>query len=694
VSNPELVAALDLDQWSEDLAAQTTLPMLVRRLILATATVTEITMRAREGALLAGWDGIVRSDSADAHVPRGVSGWELGTGKDPRRKAQSDFRSRTKDPLGLDAATTVFVAVTSRYWHDRDKWRDARRQQGLWADVRAYDADDLMTWLERAPSVHYWISEQLGREPRDVRTPDAWWERWVSQTRVVLPRSFLLAGRDGVVSEVRAALGLPPQPVTIVGPSREEALAIVCASLRGDGAESDVLRARAVIVSAPGVWDRLVDSAHSLVLVANFDDADLASALGNGHHVIVPMGRDARPGDGQIVIPLLDRGKATEALADEAAGISLEAADRYAAQGRRNLLSLRRTLAINRRFGRPSWSQGEEGPRLAPLVLAGSWSDDVGGDREVIQELTGRSYSDVEGDLVMWSVQDDVPLTITGQLWRVVSKEDVWDLVSALTTKTTLNLFDDVGARVLEEHNPALDLPAEQWFMASIVGKPRTYSLRLRQGIADTLAFLGGYATNQRLNDGETGQQHAQRVVRAVTEHANADLTGRAWQSLADVLPLLAEAAPDAFLDAVDVALASDPPVLRSLFMDASLGPISSTSSPHIGLVWALESLAWSSAHLSRAVGALAGLAEIDPTPAANVRPRPAVSLAAVFSLYDPQTSVPLARRLEVLDGLRGRAPAVTWPLMRAILPSRMPIQTPSYRPRWRSWALGQPDTT
>jgi hypothetical protein len=47
VSNPELITAVDLDQWSGTLTAQTTLPILVRRLILATTPVTEITMRAR-----------------------------------------------------------------------------------------------------------------------------------------------------------------------------------------------------------------------------------------------------------------------------------------------------------------------------------------------------------------------------------------------------------------------------------------------------------------------------------------------------------------------------------------------------------------------------------------------------------------------------------------------------------------------
>ena len=59
-------------------------------------------MRAREGALLPGWDGIVRSDAADPHVPIGTSGWELGTSKDPRDKAQSDISHRTEKPLGLD----------------------------------------------------------------------------------------------------------------------------------------------------------------------------------------------------------------------------------------------------------------------------------------------------------------------------------------------------------------------------------------------------------------------------------------------------------------------------------------------------------------------------------------------------------------------------------------------------------------
>jgi hypothetical protein len=696
MSNPELVTALDLDQWSESLAAKSTLPVLVRRLILATASVSEITMRGHEGVTLPGWDGLVRSDVDDPHVPRGASGWELGTSRDPRSKAQSDIHDRNLDPQGVDPATTTFVAMTSRLWRDRDAWRSARRADSPWADVRAYDADDLETWLERAPSVHTWISEQLGREPRDVATPDSWWQRWIHRTRVILPRAFLLAGRDATVSQIRDALGQTPRPITVAAGSGEEALAIVCASLIGGGEDMDDIddiRARALVVSSAGAWDRLVDTKHGLVLVPSFDDADLGAALRNGHHVVVPVGREARRGAGDIEVPSLDRQAAKEILAAAPVGIEGDLADRYAGHARRNLLSLRRTLAINPAFERPSWSQAAEGGRLVPLVLAGSWSEDLEGDREAIEALTGRTYAEVEADLAVWSAMDDAPLLRTGAAWRVVSKEDAWDLVSRLLTTTDLTRFHEVAPRVIEEPDPALDVPPERRFMAAVIGKPRTWSPRLRQGLADTAAFIGGYATDQVLRDGATGRMHARRLVAAVTDNAHADATGRAWQSLADVLPLLAEAAPDTFLDAVDTDVRQDEPLLRSLFLDSKLATFG-TSSPHFAMVWALESLAWSSDHMSAAAHALARLAEIDPEPDARIHPRPAGSLAGLFDLSSPQTSLPLDRRLVVLDLLRRRTPSAAWPLMRAILPTHLgALGSPSHRPRWRSWAQGRPQT-
>jgi hypothetical protein len=190
-----------------------------------------------------------------------------------------------------------------------------------------------------------------------------------------------------------------------------------------------------------------------------------------------------------------------------------------------------------------------------------------------------------------------------------VSKEDAWGLVSSLIALTDLTRFHDVAPRVLDELDPALDVPLERRFMAA-AGKPRTWSPRLRQGIADTTAFLGGYATDEVLRDRLTGKLRARRVVAAVAGNANADATGRAWQSLTDVLPLLAEASPETFLDAVDTDLRRDEPLLRSLFLDSQLATFG-TSSLHFSLIWALESLAWCGDHMSAAAHALARLAAI-----------------------------------------------------------------------------------
>jgi transposase len=84
-----------------------------------------------------------------------------------------------------------------------------------------------------------------------------------------------------------------------------------------------------------------------------------------------------------------------------------------------------------------------------------------------------------------------------------------------------------------------------------------------------------------------TGQAWVTRIVRRLFEHAR---DWQLWASLAGHLPLLAEAAPEAFLAAVERGLVSEPPMLVNLFTDAQHYPME--SSPHTGLLWALELLA------------------------------------------------------------------------------------------------------
>src|SRR3954447_18373618 len=92
----DLVDATDLDAWAGSLEAKPLLPRLVRRLIASTPGVTEVSVRAGEGIGLSGWDGEAKSRKGGPYVPQYTSRWEMGTGADPGRKAQDDYRKRTR----------------------------------------------------------------------------------------------------------------------------------------------------------------------------------------------------------------------------------------------------------------------------------------------------------------------------------------------------------------------------------------------------------------------------------------------------------------------------------------------------------------------------------------------------------------------------------------------------------------------
>jgi hypothetical protein len=173
--------------------------------------------------------------------------------------------------------------------------------------------------------------------------------------------------------------------------------------------------------------------------------------------------------------------------------------------------------------------------------------------------------------------------------------------------------------------------------------------------------------------------------VREVLAHASADTVGRTWASLSDVLPLLAEAAPDEFLNAVREGLHGDAPLMRRLFTDEESDPIFSLTSPHVYLLWALEGLAWSRDFFGQSVDLLAGLAELDPGSKRNGN-RPFGSLEAIFCPWHPNTSVGIEGRLAAIDGLRARHSSVAWRLMVSLLPRQYGISVPTHEPAFRDW--------
>ena len=549
-------------------------------------------------------------------------------------------------------------------------------------DVVAYDADDLETWLERAPAVHAWISAHLGKDPHEAESLETWWESWSGETRPALPPSLLLSGRDAIAEQIRQSVSGEAAVLALSGDSQEEVVAFIAATLLG-GEAADVRGelGRTLIVRTSRAWRRLAVADRPLILIPYYDKPDVALATRHGHHVLVPLGREVAASRGTDV-PRLRRYGIEAALIE--AGLSRERASTLATLGRRSLLSLRRELAISPEVQAPVWSRPEHALEVLPAVLAGTWRDDIEGDRAAISELAGRSYSVVSQILTRWANASDPPVRRIGNVWIVAAKQDAWTLTARSLTPDNLQRFRQVALDVIGSDDPSLDLAPRERMMSSILGKERAHSGHLIRGLADTLALIAATSEQVPLANGRRGRDEADFVVHKLLNAANEDPSGRHWMALSHVLPLLGEAAPGMFLEAVDAGLRGDDPVVPKLIQDVEGFDSAFGSSAHTGLLWALENLAWSPEYLGRAVLLLAKLTRLDP--GGRLLNRPGNSLREILVLWHPSTAASLEQRLQVIDLLRKREPEVAWQLLLRLIPSGHDVSHPTHSPTWRDW--------
>lgn len=682
-----LVTATDIAQWSERRDAQHTLPQVVRRLISATnKSILRLSVRAGEGVALPGWDGVAETPEASLFVPSGLSVWEMGVGGSPKEKADDDYSKRTKSPGEIYPSTTTFVFVTARRWRDKEAWAAERRKEGVWKDVVAIDADDIETWLEIAPAVHAWLSSQMGRSPYEVESLEVWWQEWSASTSPEFPTTLLLSGREAQTKELLEFLSSQAGATTLSADSQNEAIAFIASALARKGLPGPI--ERTILVHTPGALKQLVHVGQPLLLLPTFENPSATQAVRLGHHVIRPTGPEEVSLNG-IQLPRLRREGIEAALSG--AGLPPGRASTLATLGRRSLLSLRRQLAVNPDFEVPAWARAENPSPLLAAVLSGAWQDSSEGDRAAISALAGMPYEDVARDLTRWLQVSDPPLRRVGDIWMVAAKEDSWALLARYLTSDDLERYRNMAITVLGADDPSLELPSEQRAFASMLGRTSRYSGHLTQGLAGTLALMASATDTIRLAGGRRGAQEAAHVVRSLLEACNEDATGRRWQSLAPVLPLLAEAAPVQFLEAIEAGTqASDGPTL-SLFQDGAGSDNTWSSSPHVHLLWALETLAWTPQYLPRATLCLAKLARFEP--GGRTLNRPANSLRHILLLWRPNTTASLDERLQVIDLLREHEPGLAWELMLNLVPVAGEHSSSTAAPKFRDWKPDHPVT-
>jgi len=659
--------------------AASCLPQLARTLIASLIPrdeLMQLSFSAGKGIHAGGYDGTLVTSRPTVFASTGKSFWELSVNENCNSKADSDYANRKGD---ADTQVT-YVALTGRRWAGKEAWAEQRRADGLWADVRVYDAVDLATWLGQTVSGTVWLASKLGNPVHGVTSGDIFLRNWRSRTDPPLCAEVLVAGRDKEVTRLREWLNGPPGVLRILAETRDETVAFVVAA-------AGVRSSDAVVPIEEAAWSDLIgslaDDRSDSVLIPAFPGYDGSAALGEKHHLIIPVepGEYSEAGP-DIRLQHVPRDELANAL--ELSGLDSGHAHQVANMSGGKLSAVQRICGYV--VSQPPWCSKVHARVLTGMLLAGAWKPSCEGDRRVLSALCAAPWEDIESATTTLLTCPDAPLRRHGDTVRLRSAKDAWVLLGRRLTDSVFEEYVRICTEHLAAPNPAYDLPVEERMYANLRGQVPPQSSALRLGLCNTLCWLSlhsGQITPVLVN------RSPESMVKEVIIHL-LSCDWRTWASLGTGLRSMAEADPDEFLDRVREAARGRRDELEPLFAQDS-EPSIFGGCAHTDLLWAVETVAWNAQHFPAAAFLLCELCGLDH--GGTYSNRPFASLASLFMPHTKMSTVTSADRNRVLQSLVRSDADTGWRLVRAVADmfAHGGCVTDNCRPRFLAWPLPPP---
>lgn len=640
-----------------------------------------------------GPDGILNVDFPfEPFVPEGVSFWEIGTDEKAGDKATDDYKGLIEALPPETRSQAAFVFVTPRSgtrswphtWKEKAqaKWLEDRRARNEWRDVRVIDGTKLIDWVHHFPSVELWLAQKMRLPVQQIETPDQRWGvlRTIGHPPQLLPHVFLM-NRDAACAKLKEIFEGNAVQLKLDTHFPDQVVDFVCAYLADMDDETRIdATGRCLIVSGVDAWNAIIAQHERHILVAD-PTLDLSGAAGtkllekarrSGHAVIFWDTPGGVPHPNCEIIPQPKTYQLKEAL--ERVGYAEERARILAQKSGGNLGVLLRCLQNLSLM--PEWADDTAAADLVIAEFLGAWNEESEGDCSVIGALAGKSYGEWIAAMREVVVRPGTPLLQRERVWRFSVRYEGWYALGRRVFDEHLDRFQKAVLLVLREKDPKFELPKEERYAASIHGKVPSHSHHLRKGIAETLALLGSH--DKALTSCSSGK--AAMTAALAVRDVLSDADGVLWASLNDLLPLLAEAAPGEFLDAVESAMGKDRCPFDEMFAEEGDGIMGTTYTS--GLLWALETLAWDPEYLTRVVVLLGELSARDP--GGRWANRPSNSLTTILLPWLPETCASVPQRLAAVAAILDESPEVGWKLLLSLLPTAHSSSCGSRRPAWR----------
>lgn len=676
------ITAPQIISWIEQnpRRAQEYFPFLIGQLCNECKDITRIGFPSGDSISRPGFDGIVISGEGNAWVPEGMSVWELGTSPDTWSKAEKDFEKRNLQYSDSKKAKTTFIFFTPRKWNKKDDWEiNKKSENSQWLDIRAYDVDDLVQWLEQSPATMIRLLEKINASSRHIESTDFYWQKWAESCDPKITLNSFLLSRDNSADQLKEAVQ-SQRSITITAESSEESRVFAVAAILSEKSISD----RTVVITNQEGWRFVETITNDICVIVAYDYRAQDLCIKDNITLITPIAEAQLSPRMENAIKvsrpeIYDYQKALIAI-----GLDEANARRTALNTGRSWIVFRRQNSIDGRIIQPEWTENPEARVLPTLCLLGAWDATRHGDKwayedvDVVSKIAGHSYEEIERDLTYLASCDDAPVISLNGIWKVKSPSELFLLFSNQMTTDQLDRFFFETERILRESDPQFDLEEDERWLAAIKGKSRLQSPTLLNSLCDSIAKLATLGPEiPRLNSLSV-EHKVKQLINNLFENADSIR----WLSLSPYLQDLAEAAPDIFLTHVERSLSESTQPIAELVYQSSVRDIRRCSY-QAPLLWTLEQIAWDPVYLAKVTRILVQLSLIKTESRSGNTPE--ISLSQIYCTWRPQTNATALDRIEVLKLFSKEYPDSIVSLLHSLIMTHNPYISPSPRYKWRN---------
>ena len=726
-----IITETNLKDWVEgdERRSQGIFPKLISDLIMASCSdLTDLRFPSGNAINQPGEDGRVLSKNGyQPYLPKGISYFEIGTNTKATEKLKKDYEDATNKISEKERINSTLVLVTPFSAYSRrslgkiESWVQTKRKERQWKNIKVLEGTQLTDWINLFPGV-LWDTGIVPNAMIDQHAK-AYWESLSKPTLSHLPElttDIFLASRNNECRKLQSFFSNPDGFLEIGAEYPENVANFVCAYIMS--LSENQYQYRTIIIKTPCEYEKYkkisISSRCTFVLrtyLKEGDEPELRTMQQNCG-VIYPVKPEncgntnyafklKQPTKQQIVAKLekfhnKDEVKEIlEHLKRNPNLIALNSSDvnvQPTADSPIDALPSRASQNIDKRDDHPmsttrtnqepQWTKYSPIDILLTAQLVGCWNDKSEIDRKFIEDLSQKSYTDFirhinEALNEYTDLGELIKFNQSKATWEVNSYE-IFRHLGRSYTDDILERFKDLTIKALSAKDSALDLPKDKRLLKSVYEKEgridKRNSSELREGISDSLVLLSCFKNKLTSCSHQTLNSTVKSVVFTIFKS-----NSMVWASLNDVLPQLAEATPDTFIDAATTA--ADKKIFIEVFKEE--GDYFEGGSFTTGLLWALELLAWSKDHLIRVCKILTMLSEQDP--GGLWENRPMNSLIAILHPQFRHTTAKSKIRHKSFETITRENKEIAWKIASSYLYSNTGgwcLIAETHKPKWRDF--------